>query len=379
MNLLFLHSSSDLYGASKILVTITGLCRNREHQVTVVLSDKGPLSERLEEMGIEVVFLPLGVLRRKYINPKGMINRASVITSAYGKLKTLCRKKNIDLIYSNTTGVIVGGFVAKACGIRHIWHVHEIIEKPKLFFRAISRLLNRKGTEVLVVSEAVKKHWTRYVNPKKITVLYNGVDLEIFSDPQTTFRKELGIKPDAIVIGMMGRVHFWKGQDYFLTIAGILHKSFPELRFILVGDPFPGYEYLYDEMDKIIDHAGIRKNVSLVGYREDIVNIFNAFDLFILPSLLPDPAPAVVTEAMAASKAVVITEQGGAVEMIVPGESGLFIPLDDAQQAAKIITPLIKDTNLRTTMGINARNRVVAHFSREVFNKAILAIIEKGV
>ncbi len=337
MNLLFLHSSSDLYGASKILVAVTQLCRKQGHEVTVILSEKGALSDRLEETGVTVILLPLGVLRRKYINPAGILNRLSVMGGAYGKLKTLCREKKIDLIYSNTTGVIIGGFVARACGIRHIWHVHEIIQKPKILFCLISWMLNRRGTEVLVVSQAVKTHWSRYVDPNRIIILYNGVDYEMFSTTDTPFRHELGIGPDAVVIGMMGRVHFWKGQDYFLTIAGILHKTFPELRFVLVGDPFPGYEYLYTEMDAIIDRYGIRNRVHIIGYREDIANIFNAFDIFVLPSLQPDPAPAVVTEAMAASKPVVVTEQGGAVEMIVPGESGILIPLHDAQAAAEKI------------------------------------------
>lgn len=377
MNLLFLHSSSDLYGASKILLAVTELCRKKGHNVTVVVSDNGLLCDRLRENGIEVILIPLGILRRKYINFSGILNRLSVTGSAYGKLKELCRQKKIDLIYSNTTGVIVGSFVARSLGIRHIWHVHEIIQRPKILFRVISWMLNREGNESLVVSEAVKKHWSRYIDPAKITVLYNGVDYALFADKKSDFRQELGIDQDTVVLGMVGRVHFWKGQDYFLKIAGVLHRQFPQLAFVLVGDPFPGYEYLYDEMDKIIDENNIRPNVYMAGYREDIVSIFNAFDIFMLPSLLPDPAPAVVTEAMAASKPVVVTEQGGAVEMIVNNESGILIPLDDARVAAEKIAPLVLNPALRQKMGANAYDRIVKHFSREVFNKAIIGIIEK--
>jgi glycosyltransferase involved in cell wall biosynthesis len=46
---------------------------------------------------------------------------------------------------------------------------------------------------------------------------------------------------------MIGRVHHWKGQDYFLQIAGELIKTHPDLQFIMVGDAFPGNEYLYEE------------------------------------------------------------------------------------------------------------------------------------
>ncbi len=376
LNLLFLHSSSDLYGASKILVAVTSLCQQKGHTVVVVVSHEGPLVTRLRENGIEVILIPLGILRRKYINISGILNRLSVNGQAYGKLKQLCLERRIDLIYSNTTGVIIGSFVARSLRIRHIWHVHEIIQRPFILFRAISWMLNRKGNETLVVSEAVKKHWSRYVDPTRITVLYNGVDYDLFADKKSTFRQELGISPDRVVLGMVGRVHFWKGQDYFLKIAGVLTKQFPQLAFVLVGDPFPGYEYLYGEMDKIMDENGIRENVYLCGYREDIGNIFNAFDIFILPSILPDPAPAVVTEAMAASKAVVVTEQGGAVEMIVNNESGILIPLNNPQLAAEKIAPLIQNSELRKEIGANAHERIIQYFSREVFNEAIVAYIE---
>ena len=98
MNLLFLHSSSDLYGASKILLAVTEQCKKRGHSVTVILSDGGPFYDKLLAGGIDVLLLPLGVLRRKYINPSGILNRISVSIKAFRKLKKLCRKKKIDLI-----------------------------------------------------------------------------------------------------------------------------------------------------------------------------------------------------------------------------------------------------------------------------------------
>ena len=377
MKILFLHSSSDLYGASKILIAVTGLCKKQGHEVTVVLSEPGPLITKLTDAGITVVQLPLGVLRRKYINPWGILNRLIVSFKAYFLLKKLCSDQQIELIYSNTTGVIICGFVSQALGIRHIWHVHEIIASPNLFFRLLRWILNRNGNEILVVSEAVKNHWRKKVAVEKIKVLYNGVDYELFEDNTSTFRKELGIADNAVVMGMMGRVHFWKGQDYFLKIAGRLYQSFPNLQFVLVGDPFPGYEYLYQDMDAIIQQFQMAHNVHIVGYREDISNIFHAFDIFVLPSQLPDPAPAVVTEAMSAGIAVVVTEQGGAVEMIVNQESGLLIPLHDAEKAAAIISSLVTDAALRNQLGKQAKDRIIQHFSRSVFNKAIIQMIEK--
>lgn len=82
MNILLLHSSSDLYGASKILLGIVHLLKKRNHRVWVVLSEAGPISSELISAGATVVYIRLGILRRKYVSPSGIINRMLTIRKA---------------------------------------------------------------------------------------------------------------------------------------------------------------------------------------------------------------------------------------------------------------------------------------------------------
>ena len=377
MHLLFLHSSSDLYGASKILLAINELCAKKGHRATVVLSEDGPLVQKLEAIGAVVVIADLGILRRQYLNPAGILNRLVANYKAYRLITRLCKTEKIDLIYSNTTGVVVGVFVASKLGIRHIWHVHEIIEKPYLLFRILSGLINTKNNKAIAVSEAVKTHWTKYVAPHKIDVLYNGVDYWLFENTNSDLRQTLNISPTTILIGMMGRVHFWKGQDYFVKIAGELFKQHKNVHFLIVGDVFAGYEYLHENINTLIGENHLQAHVTQLPFRADITNVYNALDIFILPSLLPDPAPLVVTEAMAAGLAVVATAQGGAMEMIENNVSGLLIPINNAAAAAKIIEPLIIQEAYRKNMGAQAKTRIQEKFSRTQFNEQIMAGIEK--
>ena len=376
MNILFLHSSSDLYGASKILLAVNESCNKKGHECTVVLSEDGPLATKLESLGAKIVILNLGILRRQYLNPAGMLNRLVANYKAYRSLIALCKTQNINLIYSNTTGVIVGVFVAATLGIRHIWHIHEIIEKPYLLFRILSRLIDTKNNQSIAVSEAVKTHWTKFVAPSKIDVLYNGVDYWLFENTVSDVRQSLNISPNTILIGMMGRVHFWKGQDYFVNIAGEIIKSHKNVHFLMVGDAFAGYEYLHDNINKLIDANKLTGHITQLPYRSDIANIYGAMDVFILPSLLPDPAPLVVTEAMAAGLPVVATRQGGAVEMMENNVSGLLIPINNAPAAAAIIEPLLINETFRKDMGAQAKKRMQEKFSRTQFNEQIMACIE---
>ena len=377
MKILFLHSSSDLYGASKIILAVNELCLKKGYHCIVVLSEDGPLASKLKALGATVILSDLGILRRQYLNPAGILNRLVANYKAYHLITRLCKTEKIDLIYSNTTGVIVGVFVSSKLGIRHIWHVHEIIEKPYLLFRILSGLINTKNNKAIAVSEAVKTHWTKYVAPHKIDVLYNGVDYWLFENIRSDLRHTQNIQPTTILIGMMGRVHFWKGQDYFVQIAGELFKTHKNVHFLIVGDAFAGYEYLHDNINQLIEKHGLQSHVTQLPYRSDITNIYGALDVFILPSLLPDPAPAVVTEAMAAGHAVVATQQGGAVEMIENNVSGLLIPINDAPAAAAIIEPLLSNEAYRKNMGAQAKKRMQEKFSRTQFNEQIMACIEK--
>jgi glycosyltransferase involved in cell wall biosynthesis len=199
----------------------------------------------------------------------------------------------------------------------------------------------------------------------------------LFENTASDLRQSLNISPDTILIGMMGRVHFWKGQDYFVNIAGEIFKTHKNVHFLIVGDAFAGYEYLHDNINQLIEKHGLQGHFTQLPYRSDITNIYVALDVFILPSLLPDPAPAVVTEAMAAGLPVVATRQGGAVEMMDNNVSGLLIPINDAPAAAAIIEPLLTNETYRKNMGAEAKKRMQEKFSRTQFNEQIMACIEK--
>jgi glycosyltransferase involved in cell wall biosynthesis len=376
MNVLVLNSTSDLYGASRILVSAVRMLVKHGHHPIVVLTEDGPLAGVMREAGAEVVFIRLGILRRKYKNIPGLANRLQVMRKAYFALKKLIGERNISVVYSNTTAVLVGAFAARSMGIRHIWHVQEIIEDPKWLQRILGNLLNRYCDAVVVVSTAVKQSWAKFVAPDKLHLIYSSIDFSPYLGATDKLRKELGVANDIVLIGMVGRVHHWKGQDYFLRIAGKLTNEYANIRFVMIGDVFPGYEYLYDSLAKIRKEEGLDGFVYDLGYRTDVPDLMAGFDIMVLPSVLPDPFPTVVLEAMAAAKPVVATFHGGATEMVEDGITGVHIPVNDPGKAAKIIGPLILDAGYRKKAGEAARRKVLSEYSLEAFENKLIKIFE---
>ena len=170
---------------------------------------------------------------------------------------------------------------------------------------------------------------------------------------------------------MVGRINPGKGPLFFLEMAAILRSRFPHLHFLLVGDPFPGYENIEQEIIQKIEKAQLQKSVSYLGFRADIPEILAATDIFVLPSILPDSFPTVILEAMAAGKPVVATRSGGASEMVLHEETGMLIPSADVAAGVLALTKMIESEHARIEMGKAGRARVLQEFSLESFEQKI--------
>ena len=139
MHILLLHSSSDLYGASKIFLQTAQILKAQGHTCHVVVSANGPLVDKLKQDNIPVTVINLGIIRRKYFTPLGILNRIGKWQKANNLLNKYIQQNGIELVYANTTAVLLGAYLANKNKIKHIWHVHEIIEKPKFLIQQLLR------------------------------------------------------------------------------------------------------------------------------------------------------------------------------------------------------------------------------------------------
>jgi len=382
MRILLLHSSSDLYGASKIFLQTIKIFQQQGHICTIVLSSEGPLVEKLRQCGAEVKIINLGIIRRKYFTPMGIINRISKCTSASKQLSTIIQQQNIELVYSNTTAVLMGAWVANKNNIPHYWHVHEIIEKPRFLFHMIRWMMKNRSTKIICVSKAVQDHWSKNeaILLSKMQLIYNGIE-PIEKSTKPNFKSQYSIPSNAIVIGMAGRVHYWKGQAYFLQIAKqLLEMASPNeiqapLYFFITGDAFPGYEYLVKDIQQFIQSNKLGDRIFYTGFENQMDAFYSAVDILILPSQLPDPMPTVVLEAMQYGIPVVATPQGGAMEMIANNETGIFIPMNEVFIAVDKIQALIQSNNY-ISMGLMAKKKVQQYFSVKSFEQNMSQLMQ---
>lgn len=378
-----LHSTSDLYGASKIFLQTAGIFKEEGANVYAFLSEAGPLSEALENIGVEVHILRLGILRRKYINISGILNRAYFTLNAAMKLSRFIKATSIDLVFNNAASVFAGVIAARWTNRKHVWHIHEIIQHPKPFAKLLSNLMSNQSNLNIFVSDATYRHWVdtnRSIEKKQkaVRIRYGLNTIPRSNQTQKTSNENIWNIPvnnDKIIIGMIGRINHWKGQVYFIEIANELLKKNKQLHFILAGDPFPGYEYILQQMKDKIQEFGIGEHITDLGFQKNNVPFFQFIDLLIVPSTLPDPLPNVVLEAMSHAKPVAGTSHGGIVEMILDQKSGIHLPIQDPSAAAEKISKIL-DKQVLKNMGKRGFEYLEREFAPERYKSLILSSIE---
>lgn len=380
-NILYLHTGAELYGADIVLLTlIKGLDKNKYCPI-VVLPQYGPLVEKLNEIGIEVHIVDYPILRRQYFTPKGLFK---YIKTYLGSCKEILRKiKNtkIDIVHVNTIAVLEGIYICKKIKKPLIWHVHEILERPRIVYKATSFLMGKNATKIIAVSLAVKNHLVAsgFIESEKVNVIYNGVDTDVFSPDNDSdkLKKELLIPSDAFVLGMIGRVNAIKGQDQFIKIVSNLVSKYKNVYGVIVGDAFPGQEWRVEELKELISESGCAENIRYLGYRNDANILHCLFDVYVLPSVSADSLPTVVLESMASCKVVTGYKNGGICEMVSDRESGYLENIGDYEKLAYDIEGLILNNDLYWKMANCSYKRLNEFFSLDSFNKHINLLYER--
>jgi len=288
------------------------------------------------------------------------------------QLYALLRRERFDIVHTHcSVAGFLGRLAAKLAGVPVIiFSIRGYASRDyqsclkKGFFLWIERQLDKVTHYYVAVSEAMKQKGIqkKIMRPETVSVIHNSIELEHFKakkkDRETEGKKkELGLKPQGAVVGIVARFEAPKGLEYFLQSGVLIQKAFPQVQLLMVGDG-----PLRPRVEKMITHLGLTPHVILTGWREDIPQVLRVMDVFCLSSLWESFGLAIV-EAMAAEKPVVATRVEGIPEVVQDGVTGILVPPKDAQALAQAVIRLLKDPQLALKMGKAGRRRVEELFA----------------
>lgn len=373
INILFIHQSAELYGSDKTLLLLLKHIDKTKFYPVVVLPNDGPLKMELEKENIKVVIAPVLKLYRKIFTPKNIFKFIKDIKKGIEALDALNTQHNFDIVYSNTLAVLLGIVYAKKRKIKHLWHVHEIIESPKLFSKLFGLLLNLKcNTKIVYNSNSTKLFWNK--NPdliKKATVVLNGIATPqhfLSTKERNEFRKKnFNSNSNETVIALIGRISRWKGQLILLKVFYKLSLITTNIKLVFVGSPPPSQDFFLEELKNKIEEYKLTDKVVIVPFQNEINKVWQSIDIAVIPSIEPEPFGLVAVEAMMANKPVIGSNHGGLTEIIVHGETGFLVEPSNDKSLFEAIQKLIENPNQRIEFGEMGYQRAVKEFSVEKY------------
>lgn len=365
-NILFLHGSSELYGSDRSLLNIVKYIDKEKMNIHVILPGTGVLFDEIKKVPkVKVEVFDIAVLRRKNISIRGGLQYVKAFFRSYAYIKQYIRKYQIDIVDTNTAVVFPGAIAAKHCKIKNVWHIREIV-KNKFENKVISLVMGHYADLIVANSNSTGK--ALKVSSSKIKVIYNAVE----ENSNVNL-----IQHTKLTVGMAGRINRWKGQKFFVDAAEIVHERLPEVIFQIAGDVYIGEEYLKQELIEYIKSKKLEEKVVILGQIDNMGEFYKQLDIFVLPSIQPEPFGLVVIEAMGYGIPVIATNHGGPVEIIDEGIDGFLVDFRDAQEMANRIIELINNSERRECMGKMGKKKRKEMFSIEVMVNSMEKVFEE--
>ncbi len=329
---------------------LTAFDKNKFEMMVIGLDRDTYLADRIRELGIPVHTLDLK-------------KKPRAIFTAFKLLKEF----NPDVIQGTlyeggVAGTVFKRFLPKKPPV--IWTIHDGLEnyrkeplRKQIQLRLWGLMSGSPECLMYVSHLSCEQHLAWGFNNQKALVIPNGVDTKRFQPNPAAgkvIRKELNIPQDAFVIGITARFHPVKNHVGFINSAAILAKSHPDTHFIMVGTNIDDNN---QELVELIKYHGLQDNIHMLGNREDIPDIVNAYDLATLTSF-GEAFPLTLGEAMAASVPCVATNVGD--NDFIIKDTGRVVPAaDDAAMANAWREMLEMDKHKFKKLGDAALQRVL--------------------
>jgi L-malate glycosyltransferase len=311
-----------------------------------------------------VLALPLGVLRRG-VNVLKFLRRV-------GGYVSFLKKHDIALVHQNNSITRHHDWMLAAlvAGIPCVAHERGI----NRHFSWLDRQFARRLKIIIPVSRSIVAFMVGGgVAPDNIRVLYDGLDPARVKPQRTpeALRREYGLRPDQRVIGIVGNVRVWKGQETVLRALFEVLKAHPDVVCFFVGASTHGDKAYQDKLNAMIAEADAGASVRFTGFQSDPASFVSLMSIVVHASIEPEPFGMVVLEAMAQRKPIVGSRAGGVVEMIVEGETGYTYQPGDHAELARRLIELLTAPERAAAMGEAGYRRLLESFSVQQYMSSI--------
>ncbi len=365
-----IRTSHGIFGAERVILGLLQAADKDsfDMHVTLVGSEPGlnkDFFEAIKRMGIGVEnFMLQGRLDWRGIQ----------------RLRHHLLAQEIDIIHCHDFKANFYGLMASlGTGIKKVTTVHGSTKDSlllKLYLGFNEYFLIRFFDKIIAVSEHLKDELQgNFISPRKIAMIPNGVDLNFFDAQMQnkTPEPDLEVPHGKKVIGIIGRLFPDKGHKDLFNALKLLQHDFPDLLLLVVGGG-PDEE----ELRLMRTDLGLQDRIIFAGVRHNMKKVFDAIDIFAMPSIR-EGLPMALLEAMLAEKPIVATKVGGMAALVGEGKFGRAVNANDPEGLAKEIKFILLNPEVANETAKRAASFVRSEFSAETMAQKTEALYREIV
>ena len=280
-------------------------------------------------------------------------------------LRDIIKQERADVVHAHQYSPLFYAVPAAllAGRVKVVYTEHgRFYPERKSWKRSLFNPLLAMGVDHMVsISEATAKAMATYDNfpLRRIRVIHNGIDCskknQVFD--KNAKRQELGLSETCRIIGTAARLNSIKNIQMMLRVLKLVVQSVPDTCLVVAGQ---GEEE--ERLKADARELGITEHVKFIGLRFDLSEIYQLFDVFLLTSF-SEGISVTLLESMECGVPSVVTDVGGNREVVIEGETGFLVPVDDDVLFAKRVCGILMDLSLAQCIGKSAKERISSQFS----------------
>lgn len=372
--ILFVNLFSEIGGAETSLLYLLEKLDKTKFEPIVIVPKRGYFSERLKEIGVKTIYLPLPgfLIQTLFIpgmSPKGIL-----------RFLHLCKELKPNLIHlTNITQALYAGVVKKLLKIPVV--AISWMDSDSIYFYQ-DLIINFSVDKIIAVSEELKRRILRrgIIKQKKVLVITPGIDTQKFSPPydKDTAKVKFDIPKQNLVITIAARFDPIKDHMTFLHSMKLVVKRTPNISILIAQDPKINLEdanTFAPQVKKDIDlflknNKDVAEKVIFTGYQKNMVPIYRATDILVSSSLY-ESLGLILIEASSCGIPIVTTNFGAQYYVVKDKKSGFSVPIRNPKIMAEKILVLAQNQTLREKFGNAARAHIIKNFSLKRYAKEI--------
>lgn len=306
----------------------------------------------------------------------------------------IIKREKIDLVYINSSVLVISGIAALLAGVKVVWHIRELIP-DSIVGNLQKRIIESIASHIIVISKEMQKMFDK----RKTILVYNGIDPAEFKPNSEieVIKKRYGLNGEYTIFTLAGQLFPVKGSCIFLRAAQLLVGSGFRVQFLVIGGYSENhandlaskikniikrllrYKNWKEELEKLARDLAIDDKVIFTGYRDDIPNFLSLSDAVVAPHYVPEPFGRVLIEAGAMTKPVISTNIPPTPEIVINGKTGLLVKPEDPEALAQAMIYIIENPLKAREMGENGYQNVLENFHSKTTHKKIMDLYEKVI